>query len=240
MALQKNVAGQKYRVFAFNKTTSNPQTGDAANITAKIGKDFAAAGATDDVNPTEVEDGYYDFDLTQAETNANVIDFLPESSTANIQVIGIPGRDFTVPEDHIAKFDAIKLKTDTIGSGTVTVVSPVATDLSISLIRGDDYKTINGRELSFSNAAGTWPDLTGAIIILTARNRNAKGVSFSGTGSVITPTGANQNVTIDIEGDNTASLPTGAYSYDVQATLADQNTVTLVLSSLTLKEDSTT
>ena len=83
-------------MFAFNRTTNVPQTGDALNITAKIAKDWAAAAATNDVNPTEVEDGYYLFDLTQAETNAKVLDLLPESSTADIQVVGVPGTIYTV------------------------------------------------------------------------------------------------------------------------------------------------
>lgn len=95
MGLQKNVASQKWRVFAFDTTDGTAKTGDAANITAKIAKDWAAAGATNDVNPTEVEDGYYLFDLTQAETNADALDLYPESSTANIQVIGVPGSQGT-------------------------------------------------------------------------------------------------------------------------------------------------
>jgi len=95
MALQKNVSSQKWRVFAFNKTNGNALVGDAANITAKIAKDWATAVATNDVNPTETEDGYYDFDLTQAETNADALDFFPESSTSNIQVIGVPGSQST-------------------------------------------------------------------------------------------------------------------------------------------------
>lgn len=97
MGLQKNVASQKWRVFAFDTTTGVAKTGDAANITAKIAKDWAAAGATNDVNPTETEDGYYLFDLTQAETNADNLDLYPESATANIQVIGVPGSMLTSP-----------------------------------------------------------------------------------------------------------------------------------------------
>lgn len=97
MGLQKNVSSQKWLVFAFNRTNNTPLTGDAANITAKIRKDYGTATATNDVNPTEIEDGYYEFDLTQAETSADVLDLLPESSTSDIQVIGVPGRIFTVP-----------------------------------------------------------------------------------------------------------------------------------------------
>jgi hypothetical protein len=108
MGLQKNVASQKWRVFAFNTTTNAAVAGDAANITAKIAKDWAAATATNDVNPTEVEDGYYVFDLLQAETNADVLDLYPESSTSNVQVIGVPGTIFTVPDN----FPDLGIETD--------------------------------------------------------------------------------------------------------------------------------
>ena len=94
----KNVASQKWVVFAFNTTDGTPQSSDEGQITAKIAKDGAAAAATNDVNPTEIEDGYYAFDLTQAETNADTIHLLPESASSNIQVIGVPGVIFTDPQ----------------------------------------------------------------------------------------------------------------------------------------------
>ena len=88
--MQKNVSGQKWTVFAFDRTTLIPTSGDASNITAKIGKDGAAYAATNDVNPTETENGFYEFDLTQAETNADEIIISPTSITSNIQVLGVP------------------------------------------------------------------------------------------------------------------------------------------------------
>lgn len=87
--MQKNVAGQKVRVFAFNRSTAAPVLGDAANITCKVSKDNLAATALADTNPTETEDGYYLFDLTQSETNADTLDFYPESSTASVQVVTV-------------------------------------------------------------------------------------------------------------------------------------------------------
>ena len=95
--MQKNVAGQKWRVFAYNRTTQVPQTGDAANITALISIDGAAAGATNDVNPTEISGGFYEFDLTQAETNGYELLIIPSSVTAGIQVIGAPATVTTTP-----------------------------------------------------------------------------------------------------------------------------------------------
>jgi len=95
--LQKNVSSQKWVVFAFDLTDGTPKTGDAANITAKISKDWGTLTASNDTNPTEQEDGYYVFDLTQAETNADVLNIYPESSTTDIQVVGKPVTIYTVP-----------------------------------------------------------------------------------------------------------------------------------------------
>ena len=92
----KNVASQKWYVLAFDET-GTPKTGDAAQITAKLAKDYGAAAALTTNTATETEDGYYTFDLSQAETNADTLMFLPESSTTNIQVIGCPATVFTRP-----------------------------------------------------------------------------------------------------------------------------------------------
>jgi len=95
--MQKNTASQKWRVFAFDRTTQVPKTGDAANITAVIKIDGGASTATNDANPTEISGGYYEFDLTQAETNGNEILLIPTSVTANVQVIGCPALQITTP-----------------------------------------------------------------------------------------------------------------------------------------------
>jgi len=95
MSLQKNVAGQKWIVFASDLTTGAAVTGDAANITANLRRDGAALTAVSDLNPTELENGYYVFDLTQAETNADNILITPSSTTADVQVVGSPAALYT-------------------------------------------------------------------------------------------------------------------------------------------------
>jgi hypothetical protein len=95
--MQKNTTGQKWVVFAFDSTTNAPKTGDAANITANLRIDGGAANPVDDTNPAELEGGYYIFDITQAESNGNLILIAPSSTTANIQVIGVPGAVYTTP-----------------------------------------------------------------------------------------------------------------------------------------------
>lgn len=146
---QRNVNGQKWLVFAFDRTTNVPKTGDAANITAKIRKDYAAATATNDTNPDEIEDGYYEFTLTQAETSATVMDILPESSTANIQVIGVPGRVFTGPANHSLM--------GVNGSGHLSRVTLVDTTTANTDMRGTD-----GANTTVPDASGTAATLIAA------------------------------------------------------------------------------
>ena len=109
--MKKNTAGQKWRVFAFNRNTGEPVTGDASNITATIAIDHGSATALDDTNPTEIEDGYYLFDLTRAETNGGVLDLYPQSSTSDVQVVGVPGTVYTV-EQYDYKTDAFVVVAD--------------------------------------------------------------------------------------------------------------------------------
>lgn len=73
----------------------NLVTGDAANITANLRLDAGAANAIDDTNPTELEGGYYVFDITQAESNADSILIVPTTTTPNVIVLGVPGAVYT-------------------------------------------------------------------------------------------------------------------------------------------------
>ena len=101
MMIFKNTASQKLRVFAFadpghaTLDAGEPVTGDAAQITARTAVDNAALGASNDTNPAEIDatnaKGYYEFDLTQAETNGDIIEFYAQSSTAGVQVVTVGG-----------------------------------------------------------------------------------------------------------------------------------------------------
>lgn len=90
MSYKKNTASQKFNVLAINSATGSSVTGDAANITAKISIDSAAFASLTDTNPTELDatnaPGVYVFDLSQAETNGDVLTIVPSSSTANVQM----------------------------------------------------------------------------------------------------------------------------------------------------------
>jgi hypothetical protein len=116
----KNVASQKLIVFAFDSTTNLPKTGDAANITAYVSKDYGAVTVLGDTTATEMDStnakGYYLFDLTQAETSADTLLFSAKSATSNIVVVGAPATVFTYPPnfsstsiDASGRVDVIKI-----------------------------------------------------------------------------------------------------------------------------------
>lgn len=98
--MNKNEIG-KWIVFAYgapdHASVGLPITGDAANITANIRIDGAAANAVDDTNPAELEDGYYIFDITAVESNGDNLLLAPQSSTADVIVIAVPGAVWTRP-----------------------------------------------------------------------------------------------------------------------------------------------
>lgn len=86
--MRKGKSGQKVAVYAYDKTINTAKTGDAANITAHISKDGGTSAATNDTNPTELDStnhaGVYIFDLTVAESKADLAILSSSSSTSNI------------------------------------------------------------------------------------------------------------------------------------------------------------
>lgn len=76
--MKKNVAGQKLKVFAKSISTGEPAIDlDTSNFVGRISKNWGASVALNDAEPTQAADkgGYYFYDLTQEETNADNLDF---------------------------------------------------------------------------------------------------------------------------------------------------------------------
>lgn len=89
--MEKNVASQKIALYVYDSTTGLPKTGDAANLTFYVNKDWAGVNALADTSATEISStnaaGWYVCDVSQSETNANELLFTGKSSTANIYVV---------------------------------------------------------------------------------------------------------------------------------------------------------
>lgn len=105
-----------------------------------------------------------------------------------------------------------------LGSGRITVVQPIISEGNIRIIKGDDYRAVDGRAIDISN--DSWVSLTGGAVTWTIN-----GEDF--VGSVI---GA-QTVRLELTSAQTSLLTAGELEYSVVATLANGHKVTLVRSA---------
>ena len=138
--------------------------------------------------------------------------------------------------------DDIETKTNSIGSGKISHVSPVSADGALlTLVRGDDYTTAVGQPLDWTDEDGNWPDLTGADIVLTVRRKSDDSKIFESEGSVVTATGSNKQVRAQPAHAETSQLTPGRrdHYYDVQATLSGDRR-TLAWGDVNVIEDATT
>lgn len=145
----------------------------------------------------------------------------------------------------IASLILVKAKTDLIGAASVTVTSSVSSDgTNISLLGGDDYHSVESREVEIVDTGGAWPDLTGAVVTFYAESANY-GVAFTKAMTVVTPSGASKKIEIEFTAANTTTLRgqggagpgvSVASPYSIRAVLATTpaRTVTLVRGSISV------
>jgi hypothetical protein len=208
----------KWRVFAFSRITNDPVLGDAANITAKLAIDHAGPAALDDLHPVEIEDGYYYFDLSTAEQTGAVFELFPESSTAGVQVIGVPGR-----MESNATLRAIEDKTALIGTGQATITQPVLTDGTIRtlLVIGDDYRLDDDRAFVWTVTT----DVTPVSCFLGFYKDENNQVII--TGSVV-DNGDTVTLTFELLKADTENLEPGEYEYTVEMRDSDGFKITSI------------
>lgn len=156
----KNVAAT-FRVFAFDATTGLPKSGDAANITAYVSKDYGTVTVLGDTSAAEEDatnaKGYYIFTAAQAETNADCLMVSGKSSTANVVVIGAPAVIYTRPTtgwlapatagrtlvvDASGLADANVVKLGPTGSGTAQTARDIGASVLLSSGTGTGQVTL--------------------------------------------------------------------------------------------------
>jgi hypothetical protein len=124
MAFYKNVASQKIVIYAYDTDNSVPKIDDQDNITAYLSKDGGAAVQTDDVNPTQLDStnmkGLYVFDMTQAESNADMLSLSAVSTTSDITIE--PVVIFTTPGSNAG----VNANTVTIAAAAITSILTTA------------------------------------------------------------------------------------------------------------------
>lgn len=222
--MQRNTA-TTLKVFAFNRTTNAPVIGDAANLSCKVSIDGGARVALVDTTATELEDGYYIFDVSASETNGSTVDFFPESTTSNVVVITANMSRYTSFESQI------KAKTDLITATNVTYTSPVSSTGAIraAIIIGDDYLAANARAFEWTISARTGVTVSTASCRFGGSNAEL-GKSWLVTGTV-SDLGAGQwKLSFDLSKTVTGALLEGYYRWSVEIVSAGGTEVTEVYS----------
>ncbi len=122
----KNIASQKIALLAVDSATGRPKTGDAANITPYVSQNFGTVTALTDTSATEMSStnapGWYWFDVSQSETNADALLFSAKSTTSGIDIIG--NLIYTVPPN----FTTLAIATD----GGTKITSIIKKNTAIS------------------------------------------------------------------------------------------------------------
>ncbi len=165
----KNTASQKLAIFAFTPADGLPKTGDSANLTAYVSKDYGTVTVLGDTSATEMDatnaPGWYLFDLTQSETNADALLFSGKSSTSGVKLVGqwvftVPAKFTTLVIDSAGLADANAVKVGPTGSGT----AQTAGDLKATLTAL--FTTALTESYSADGAA---PTVAQALFLLLAR-----------------------------------------------------------------------
>ena len=210
----KNVASQKLIVFAFDSTTNLPKTGDSANLTAYVSKDFGSVTVLGDTSATEMDatnaKGYYLFDLTQGETNADTLLFSAKSSTSNIVVIAVPATVFTLPPNFTAR------SIDSSGNGKATLADSVTHGGSAAVLTlktvtvspgsgNGDAVTITGGAASGATPAGNGLTITGGAASTSSGGTSGKGLAITGGAGAASTNGAASAILFTAGGTTTVS-----------------------------------
>lgn len=122
---------------------------------------------------------------------------------------------------------------DRLTSGRILAMGPVASRGNVGIVQGDDYLTVDGRQLEWTDTANAWPVLSGATVTFALGQPTPV---FSKAVEIITATGSNKKVRIQLTTANTTAIPVGTYEFTIRAVLANFSIVTLVR-ALLINED---
>lgn len=142
-------------------------------------------------------------------------------------------------------------KLSLIGSASVTISAPVASDGTLTLVRGDDYAFARSRHLTVSSTS--WPDLSAASLVtsvtMTVRRRKeafgtgSDGVLFTATDRAASRVwgSGTQTVVFELTDTNTLTLLPGTSTgkYDIEVVLSTGEILTLATGTVTVTEDQT-
>lgn len=127
--------------------------------------------------------------------------------------------------EALGRLGDVQAKTDLLGTGQVTVSSPVdPVTWNIRLTQGDDYDDDEGRSLEWTNENGTWGDgdITSNTVSFKVTNKKTGQAAISKAGSVVTPTGT-QKIRVELTAAETAALTEAGDAYKYQIRIVEEN-----------------
>ncbi len=200
----KNVAA-KFMVFAFDSATGLPKTGDGANITAYVSKDYGTVTVLADTSATEMDStnakGYYLFDAAQGETNADCLMVSGKSTTSGIVVVGAPAVIYTRPTTgwlapttagrtlDVSAGGEAGVDWANVGSPTTTVAltgTTIATTQKVDIETIKTQAVVAGATVTFPAVISSTTNITGGAITTVA---TVTGNVLGSVGSIATLTG---------------------------------------------------
>lgn len=178
----------------------------------------------------EMGDGFYYYDLP-----ANLVTAVGEyparfatgdttvdsKHVAALWVVGRAGIEYLD-----ASIAAVKVKTDLIAPGTVTVVYPLIASDRLRIEQGDDYA---GADIEWTSES--WPDLTDAEVTFTLSD------GFSKAMTVQTAGGGTQAIRLALTAAETAARRPGAHTFEIDAVLDGGSTKSLVRGTCIVHKD---
>ncbi len=232
MSYKKNTAGQKVSFLAYSIATGLPVIGDSANITAQISIDFGAMSALTDTNPIELDSanakGVYVFDLSQAETNGDVLSITAASATSNVSLDAVniyttEAVDFSALETKIdtidTNVDAILVDTDELqgNQGDWATATGFATAISLGITDGKCSSILADTDELQTNQ-GDWVTATGYATASSLSITNSNVNAIKTKTDQLTFTVANQ---VDSNSLTGGTSPSAIYDYFVDGSRED-------------------
>lgn len=196
MAVYKNKASQKVACFAYDSTDGSAKTGDESNITAQISIDGAATAATNDTNPTELDatdaPGVYLFDLTQAESDGDLLVIAPVSATSDILIE--PLIVYTEPEQRSANVTAMAADTLTASALAADAGAELAALVETYIINEGDATAV--LQAIADKVAADWvAGDASPLAIVAALKADAEWVDMTGLATSTAQATAQGNIT---------------------------------------------
>ncbi len=213
--MRKNVSGQVVTAQLISKTDGSAVTSGTTNVYvlgdggSQVGGDVA----------THEGVGVWSFSPAQGQTNYDHVAFTFVNSSA----ISVTVQIYTI--DALATTIAAHLT-----SGVVNVSGPVVNPDTgdFDIIQGDDYKIADSRSINFTLT--TQLTLSSATVVLriqTKEDGNNSGVPVESSSCTVTGSAGAWLCKFEFNDTDTVNLDPGRFQYDIQATLASGNIVTL-------------